>query len=308
MNSSPIVRLTNIVKTFKSPGGIVNALRDVSLEVRRGEVLGIVGPNGAGKSTLLRIIAGLIVPDGGEIVWSGYNKERRPIFIGSSERGFYYRLSGIDNLRFFLKLAGQEFDEDGGEFRSLVNRFELETVIGRRYQTYSTGERQRFALLYAIMAKPSLFIIDEFTHSVDILSQSGLASLVREYVNENSGAIIATHQIGIVREACHRVAFINNGCIVAVGMPQEISRVYFKGDEFRLILDGTTADVTDIENVEIIGIEKVGGRAIVDVRFEGGLPELIITVERKGVRVLSAMNIGEDIGEAYRRAIERDVE
>jgi len=303
-NENYILRLLSINKSFKSPKGRVDVLKDISIDVKRGEVLCLVGPNGAGKSTLLRIIAGLILPDSGRVLWSNYSFNMKTIFIGSSERGFYYRLSGIDNLRFFLNLAGVNLNEKSSHFSLFVEQLKLTSIIGKRYQTYSTGERQRFALLYAILSKPSLFIIDEFTQSVDVLSQKDLTFLLRDNIGDNNGAVIATHQISIMKDVADRIAFIKGGRLIAVGRPDEISSKYFQSGEFRIIVYGDGENIKRVNGLLITGLESHDDKTVVDVQYNGGLGDLIGILEKNGLTVISAEMLDSDINEIYRRAIE----
>jgi len=303
-SSDYIVKLENISKSFKSPKGRVNVLKNISIDVKMGEVLCLVGPNGAGKSTLLRIIAGLILPDSGRIIWSTGSHPNKPVFIGSSERGFYYRLSGIDNMRFFLNLARTVESLKDDRFKLLTEQLKLTDIIEKRYQTYSTGERQRFALLYAILSKPSLFVIDEFTQSVDILSQKDLAHLLKENIDENKGAVIATHQIGIVKDVADRIAFIKGGRLIDVGRPGEVSSKYFQGGEYRIVVYGNSESVKGLDGIVIMGLETQGEKSIMDLQFSGPLGDIVSILERKGLTVISAERLDSDINEVYRRAIE----
>ncbi|MGQ9706584.1 MAG: ATP-binding cassette domain-containing protein [bacterium] len=303
-SSDYIIKLENINKSFKSPKGRVSVLKNVNIDVKKGEVLSLVGPNGAGKSTLLRIIAGLILPESGKILWSDDCHSGRPIFIGSSERGFYYRLSGIDNLRFFIKIAGAEFDKGGENFTSLLERLKLKDIIDKRYQTYSAGERQRFSLLYAILTKPPLFVIDEFSQSIDIRSQKDLAHLLKENINSDNGAIIATHQIGIVKDVADRIAFLRDGVLVAVGSFDEISSKYFKANEFRLIICGDCERAGEIDGILITVIERQNEKTIIDLKYDGSLGDVINLLERFGFVVISAERSDSNLVEVYRRVIE----
>jgi ABC-2 type transport system ATP-binding protein len=143
---------------FRKEKRIIHALKGVSFNVRWGEVFGLLGPNGAGKTTTVKIITTLLLPDGGKAIVNGYDVIREPIKVRASigvvlnvERGFFWKLTGRENLKYFgmlRGLKGKEFEESIDRVASLVGLDEL-SAIDKLYEEYSLGMKARLALARA---------------------------------------------------------------------------------------------------------------------------------------------------------------
>jgi ABC-2 type transport system ATP-binding protein len=199
-------------------------LKDLSLCVRRGEILAVLGENGAGKSTLLRIVAGLARPDRGTVRLFGgdagsQSTERcQRVAYAGGERGFYYRLTVRENLQFFGALDGIEAVSLRRRIDEVARVVDLASSLERRFATLSSGLRQRVALARALLGDPELLLLDEPTHALDPPHAAAVRRFVRETLAGPLGKtlIVATNQIDEALEVGDRLAVLREGRLVFV--------------------------------------------------------------------------------------------
>lgn len=211
----------------------VCALRGVDLEVRRGEVFGIVGRNGYGKTTLIKCVASLLEPTAGTVQVldldtrrDGPRLRRRVGWVGADDRSFYYRLTGRQNLEFFGQLQGLDLAEVRTRTARLAAQLELERLVDRRFHEYSTGNRQRLAVARALLHEPELLILDEPTRSLDPFAARGLWRLLREWIRADGrrAILITSHNLPEVEEVSDRVGILGGGRLRACGPVDELRR------------------------------------------------------------------------------------
>ena len=204
----------------------VTGLDDVSLEVQPGEIFGLLGPNGAGKTTLLKILACLILPTSGRalvqeaVVGSDDTRVKRAIgFVTSDERSFYWRLTGIENLRFFGRLYGLDHEAAHRRTAELIDAMELGEVAGRPFMGYSSGMKQRMAIARALLHDPPVLCLDEPTRSLDPIAAKHLRRFVMQHLNGEKGKtiLLATHNLQEAEELCTRLAVLNRGRLLRQG-------------------------------------------------------------------------------------------
>ena len=165
----------------------VTALKNITCDLSSGNLISLVGPNGSGKTTLLRILAGLVLPTSGEIL--GIEK-MRALYVGSNDCQFYRRITGFQNLRFFIKLAGGHVDgiEEVCDGVGLDN-----AIIDRPVWTYSNGQRRRLALARMLLCDADLLLLDEPTLSLDEASREDMCKIFRELADRGKMLVVATH-------------------------------------------------------------------------------------------------------------------
>jgi len=219
-------------------GRRIDALRRVDIEVGYGEILGIVGENGAGKSTLLRLIAGLLVPDGGALEVFGapiaalsHAYRAQVCYVLAEERSFAWRISGWQNLEFFASLHGYRGPEATRRIGLAIERVGLEKAASRAVREYSTGMRQRLALARGLLGEPQIFLFDEPTRGIDPLHASELRAFVADELLAGRTAIVATHDLQEVAELCERVVALVAGEVRGVGRPQDVPALLGMGEE-----------------------------------------------------------------------------
>ena len=223
MSPDTIVRTEHLSRRF----GTLLAVRDVSLEVKRGEIFGVLGPNGAGKSTTIRMLCGILDPSGGSGTVVGYDiardAERIKERIGYMTQRFslYEDLSVFENLRFYAGLYGVP----GAKRSARIEQVLADTgLLGRRDQisgTLSGGWKQRVALACATIHGPPLLFLDEPTAGVDPVSRREFWEQIHRLSAEGTTVLVTTHYMDEA-ERCHRLAFIFRGAVLDVGTPEEI--------------------------------------------------------------------------------------
>jgi ABC-2 type transport system ATP-binding protein len=236
----------------------VEALSRVSLDVREGEVFGLIGRNGAGKTTLAKIIATLVQPTDGEVSVRGFDSVREESRVraqvglaSAEERSFYWRLTVEQNLVFFARLYGLGAREGLSRIDELLELFELTPLRRRRFGELSTGNKQRVAVARALLSSPPVLLLDEPTRSLDPLAAARMRELIGWLARGARPVtiLLTSHNLAEVEELCERVAVISRGRIRAVDEPRELRAAHRSRERVRLTLRGVTAE----RAVEILG-------------------------------------------------------
>ncbi len=201
-----------IVKRLTKFFGLRCVLCDVSFELRRGEVVGLVGPNGAGKTTLLKILAGLARPSWGEVKVFGSNpqepKARRRIGYLGHRSLLLPHLTAGENLRLTARLYGVDWRAAMGRLTEVL---ELSPLLDRLVGTLSEGERRRVAIARAVVHDPSLLLLDEPFVNLDPAGVEGLRALMGSAVESGKSIILATCDPEIAEQFCTRSLFLREG-------------------------------------------------------------------------------------------------
>ncbi len=209
--TAPLIELHSVSKAY----GSHEVLRDISFEVKPGEILGLVGPNGTGKTTTIRLINGVIVPRTGRISVDGRDPAqegeavRQLSGILTESAGFYGHMTGLENLRFFGELYGVTGDRRPLE---LLAEFGLSDAASQRVGAYSTGMKKRLGLAKALLHRPKVLFLDEPTNGLD---PEGIR-MVLEYIrklNQRDGTtmILCSHLLQQLESVCHRYVFVQRG-------------------------------------------------------------------------------------------------
>ena len=207
--------------------GSLVAVKDVSLQVRRGEIFGVLGPNGAGKSTTIRMLCGILDPSGGSGTVVGFDiatqAERIKERIGYMTQRFslYEDLSVIENLSFYAGIYGVPRARRRARVEQVLAQSGL---VGRKNQiagTLSGGWKQRVALASATIHEPPLLFLDEPTAGVDPVSRREFWEQIYRLASEGTTVLLTTHYMDEA-ERCHRLAFIFRGQVLDVGTPEQI--------------------------------------------------------------------------------------
>jgi ABC-2 type transport system ATP-binding protein len=239
----PVIRgyLDMLLRPFRKKE--VTALKDVNLQVKKGELFGLLGPNGAGKTTLIKILCTLILPTSGKAYVNGLEvtvdgkKIRKTIgYVVSDERSFYWRLTGRQNLRFFAQLNNLSNREGERRIKRLLNFMGLTADAERMVKDYSTGMRQKLAIARGLLTDPDIIFMDEPTKGLDPLISQSLRRLVREKLveEEKRTVVFATHNLSEAEEMCDRIAIIDKGEVKKAGTVDEIKKGYHYEKEISL--------------------------------------------------------------------------
>jgi ABC-type multidrug transport system ATPase subunit len=255
----PAIEVEHVFKRFERPlprlrqlfgragPAAVDALRDVSLRVEAEEIFGLVGRNGQGKTTLIKTSCGLIEPSAGRVRIFGFDSvrdlrevKRRVGLVSADERSFYYRLTGRENLTFFARLHSFSEREIAERITTLARTFELEPVLERRFQEYSTGNKQRLAIARALLPDPPLLMLDEPTRSLDPISAEGLRRALRAWARPGAGrtVLITTHNLSEIEQLCERVAILSRGSVIECATLAELRAKYAQRERVELAIVG----------------------------------------------------------------------
>ena len=206
--------------------GRVQAVDDLSLNVPRGRIFGLLGPNGSGKTTLMSMLLGLVRPTAGSFTLFGTPPEsggldRQLHRIGAliETPTFYPYLSGRNNLAYFQGISGRGNPQ---ELDFLLEQVGLGGRGGDKFQTYSLGMKQRLGLAYTLLGDPELLVLDEPTNGMDPAGMAEVRELIRGLAGENRTVILSSHLLNEVEQVCDSVAILSHGRLIAQGDVTEL--------------------------------------------------------------------------------------
>ena len=237
------LQVRNLGKSYKKRP----VLRDISLEVHRGEVIGLLGPNGAGKTTCFYSVTGLVTPDAGTITIDGvdatylpmYRRARQGIGYLPQEASIFRGLSVEDNIRAILELVERKPDRREQQLDELLAEFSITHLRRTPAVALSGGERRRVEIARCLAARPSYVLLDEPFAGVDPIAVGEIRDLVRQLRDRGLGVLITDHNVRETLEIIDRAYILHDGTVLMSGTPadvvadENVRRVYL-GDGFRL--------------------------------------------------------------------------
>ena len=230
MTAPPVdaaVRVSGLRKTF----GDLVAVEGLDLEIRRGEVFGLLGPNGSGKTTTIRMLCGLLEPSAGEGTVVGYDllKDadaiRRNIGYMSQKFGLYEDLTVAENLKFYASVYGVRGAAREARMRELLDELHLTPRRDQLAGTLSGGWKQRLALACATAHRPSLVFLDEPTAGVDPAARRHFWQIIYALAAAGTTILVTTHYMDEA-ERCERLAFLSRGHLIGLGTVDEVTRQF----------------------------------------------------------------------------------
>ena len=230
-----MIAVHSISKRFSQRNGrrtdVVQEVEHVSWTAADRRITGLLGPNGAGKTTSLRIVAGLIDADQGSVriddldVKTQRARALSRIGVLSDARGLYPRLSARENILYYARLHGLSDSDANARIRSLSAMLEMDSILERRTEGFSQGERMKTALARALVHDPPNILLDEPTNGLDVLSTRRLRAALRRLRDEEGKCIIfSSHIMQEVERLCDHVVLISHGRTVAQGTLAELSQ------------------------------------------------------------------------------------
>ena len=260
-----ILRTTGLTKRF----GSLEAVKNLNLELNRGEVFGFLGPNGAGKSTTVGMALGLVTPTSGSLELFGIDlKENcwaslRRVGAVIEEPAFYPYLSGWNNLEALAKAIG---DIPRTKISEVLERVNLLDRAGDRYSHYSMGMKQRLGIASTLLRDPELIILDEPTSGLDPAGTKEVRDLIPQLAHENRAVFLCSHLLHEVELVCDRVAIIKQGVMIANAPVHELLT---KGQLLQIKVDDALQAASILEKVPWINSVKIEKEyLIVDVPKE----------------------------------------
>lgn len=300
------------VEHLKKKIGAKWIVKDVSFEVRAGEIFGFLGPNGAGKTTTIRMLVDLIRPTEGSVRVCGYDVNREPeralAFVGSIVENpeVYSYLTGFENLEQFARMMPGVDRKRIVEVSEMVG---LQERIHDKVKTYSLGMRQRLGIAQALLGRPKLLILDEPTNGLDPKGIKELRQFIRSLAEEGLGVLVSSHLLSEIQLLCDRVAIISRGSVLAVGKVSELIREstgYVIWElapkaEGRALLEASGIQV--IERAEEVLDDAVlagmSAESVVAQMPSGDVPELLSSLVAAGVKVSSVHKINPTLEQLF---------
>ena len=209
-----VIQTDRLTKRYKN----VVAVDDLSMEILRGRVYGLLGPNGSGKTTTMGLLLGLLKPTSGTFSLfgspDGHEASLRRVGAIIESPAFYPYLSGFQNLKYYQIISGGGSEE---EIESLIDRVGLAGRGNDRFRTYSLGMKQRLGIAYALLGDPDLVFLDEPTNGLDPEGMIEVRELIRSLGDGNRTVLLSSHLLHEVEQVCDSVAIISKGRLIAQG-------------------------------------------------------------------------------------------
>lgn len=251
--AEPIIRVSNLNKSFKVFKGrrgllgafrnlvsndytIVDAVKDISFEIGRGEILGYVGPNGAGKSTTIKMLTGILTPTQGEVRVNGLNphekrrENARQIGVVFGQRSQLWwdlpLIESFDLLRYIYKISPEQYRRNLNRFRELLD---LDDFINTPVRQLSLGQKMRGDIAAALLHEPAILYLDEPTIGLDVVAKERLRGFIRA-INQEQGVtvLLTTHDMSDIEQLCRRLLIIDKGSLIYDGGLEETRQRFGK--------------------------------------------------------------------------------
>ena len=227
------IDVSHLRRIFSSQIGVIKrttkevvAVDDVSFGIQEGELFGLLGPNGAGKTTTVKMLTTLLIPTSGSASVKGFDVvaradevRKRIGFIFGGERGLYWRLSGVDNLRYFASLYNVDYDITKKRIPYLLDMVGLNGRGDEKVQGYSRGMKQRLHVARTLLHDPEVLFLDEPTLGLDPVGAREFRQVILNLQSEKKTILLTTHYMFEADALCDRIAIIDHGRIIASDTP-----------------------------------------------------------------------------------------
>lgn len=305
------------VQNLKKRIGRKWIIKDVTFDVKPGEIFGFLGPNGAGKTTTIRMLVDLIKPTEGKIKVCGYDVNRDPEralkYVGSIVENpeVYTYLTGWENLEHFARMQP---GVDNERIQEVVDIVRLDQRIHDKVRTYSLGMRQRLGIAQALLGRPRLLILDEPTNGLDPKGIKELRVFIKQLASEGMAVFVSSHLLSEIQLLCDRVAIISAGRVLAVGGVSELIEDHSKLaiwhvspleqgkkmlQDAGIALVGRPADVMD--DTIVAGL---GANAVVAEMHEDRIADMVQQMVQAGVQVEGVQRIQPTLEQLFLKMTE----
>ena len=263
----PMIQVENLCKRFNTKGGTVEAAKNISFSIEKGEIFGIIGLSGAGKSTLVRCLNLLERPTSGTVRVNGKNltelsekelrKERQKIGMIFQHFNLLMQRTALDNVCFPMEIAGIKKAEARKKALEYLKIVGLEEKALSYPSQLSGGQKQRVAIARVLASDPQILLCDEATSALDPQTTKAILELIKE-INMDYGitVVVITHEMSVVQEICDKVAVLERGALVETGTVEELFRNPKTDEAKKLVFSGRTQ------------IQEMKGKRLVRVTFQ----------------------------------------
>ena len=222
-----MIKIENVSKAYKKEEKIINNL---NLDIKDGEIFGFLGPNGAGKTTTIKMMTGILEMDEGDIYIDGISitkeptKAKKNIGLVPDDPDIFLKLKGIEYLNFIANIYDVPKEKRIDRIKELSEKFELDTVLNDKIQSYSHGMRQKIVIIGVLLHNPKNWILDEPMTGLDPKSSYDLKNLMREHTEKGNTVFFSTHILEVAEKLCDRIGIIDKGNLIFVGKVEELKR------------------------------------------------------------------------------------
>ena len=307
-----MLEIFNVSKVYSQPG--VKALDSVSLSIADQEIVGFLGPNGAGKTTLVKIIAGLVIPSGGEVTIAGFDVQRRRYaamrhlgVVLEGARNLYWPLSVRDNILYFGAIKGISARAIRHRLPELLKLLQLEGLADRKVGSLSSGQKQRAAIATALVHDPSVLILDEPTNGLDIPSVDNFIDVLQTLCSQKRVTmLVSSHNQGFVQEVVSSTIFIDKGRLIGTLTVDEL-KSFPQGEHYVLTLeeDGTfdLSRTKDLFPGTTVHFDPIKDTLLVNVRPSESLSDYLSAILDIGIKIRSAERLDSSLESVYRQLL-----
>ena len=235
--------INKISKTY----GNKKVVRDISLSIKRGEIVGLLGPNGAGKTTTFYMIVGLVKPDTGSILLDKTNLTKAPIYLRGAkgigylpqEPSIFRGMNVEDNLLSIIEVVEKDKNKHQIILQGLLNEFNISHVKKSKSLVLSGGERRRLEIARTLAAKPKFLLLDEPLTGIDPVSIEEIKTIIKSLTKKNIGVLITDHNVRETLKIIDKVYIVNEGEIYFEGSPDEAVKnekikKFYLGSDFKI--------------------------------------------------------------------------
>lgn len=216
------------IKNVNKSYGDKKVVDNISLEINKPGVYGLLGTNGAGKTTTIRMLLGILKKDSGEINWNGKEVKRKHVNFGylPEERGVYPKVSVYTQLMYFAKLKGMKEEKANEAIKYWMKRLEVEEYMNMTAEKLSKGNQQKIQFITAVVHDPELIVLDEPFSGLDPVNTEIIRNVILELIKKGKYIIMSAHQMSVVEEFCTDVLILNKGKTVLQGNLKQIKDSY----------------------------------------------------------------------------------
>jgi ABC-2 type transport system ATP-binding protein len=290
---SPVIQISSLSRRF----GDTNAVNRLTLEVQAGEIFGFLGHNGAGKTTTVRLLNGVLEPTSGEACVLGLDPQkegpalRARTGVLTETPSLDERLTARDNLSIYAELYNIPREKVSRRVNAILAEFELADRADEKVGGYSKGMKQRLALARALLHQPEVLFLDEPTTGLDPVAARHVNNLIENLARrEGCTVFLCTHNLVEAQKLCDRVAVMEQGSLVALGTPAELTRQYVKRMDLELEVDPCQIEATlsllrAVRNLVIGSPKQEKDMITLTVSGREAIPELLSILLHNGLRV-----------------------